>query len=287
MRARTRRAALTRRGRAAHTPGSILARTALRAASGNGATPRPTARGRGAAPRARPGGHTAPRTGREGGRAGAEAPWMCASRAWAAGRARTGAAGGRAGQVRRARRGHRTLHGPRRGSTRTVPKTSRATGETRGAAPRREGRGSGRAPGPQAECHGRTSAAARGGRRETGRARGRGRVGPRRRWEGHRAEASAPGPRVERGRDSGGPRPHGGEGGGTAPGGCAPRASHHVRGRGEEGGGTVEPSKKIRGRGRQKKGSPRGSDDGRAGAEQVSCVRWVERDRARGGGGGR
>jgi hypothetical protein len=32
-----------------------------------------------------------------------------------------------------------------------------------------------------------------------------------------------------------------------------------VGGRGEEGGGAAEPSKKKRGRGREKKGSPRGS----------------------------
>jgi hypothetical protein len=61
-------------------------------------------------------------------------------------------------------------------------------------------------------------------------------------------------------------------------------------GRGEEGGGATEPSKKKRGWGREKKGSPRGRTadvDGRAGTGQGSCVRWEERDSARGVRGGR
>jgi hypothetical protein len=259
-RARTRRATLTRRGRAAHMLGPSRTLTMLRVVSGNGATPRPTARGRGAALRARPRRHAAPRMRHEGGRAGAEAPRTRTSRARAAGRARTGAAGGcarqgrasqgrraarhdREPQVQQARRGHRSLHGLRRGS---APKPGRAAGRRGGCAARGGGRG-GR--------HGRTSAAARGGRREPGRARGRGSLRTDEKGGGAPSRGEHAGGRApSAGGTLGGRGRMGGEGEGTAPGECAPRASHHGRWARGRGRGRARAKQEEKGAGKGEEG---------------------------------
>jgi hypothetical protein len=263
----TRKAALTRREWAAHTPGPSRACAALRAAGDNGAMPRPTARGRALAElkaarhrhagptcrgRAGQGRRTPRRVGCWGHAMAAPRPHQ--GRATTAGRVGTGREGGRAGgakagpTARHGRRGRAATIGARRGVGEDGWARARAL---RHAGRARRGRGGASAPWW----------------------RGEGRAGER--------VGGEAGERVGRGRDAApregaAPRPgHGGGGNG--------RGGRHGRAEAEPRRGQSERAAPASHRGRAARARGRAP---RAGRAQTGEGRGKAGKRGRRGGGG-